>query len=58
MSALSNPCSAHFERNSPFTPESGLPCSSLTRYIDDHGSLIIFRSVSALDNAADVIHGT
>jgi hypothetical protein len=46
MSALSNSFSAHFEHTSPFTPESGLPCSSLTRYIDDHGPLIIFRSVS------------
>jgi len=35
-----------FERTSPFTPKSGLPCPSLSRCFDDHGSLIIFRSAS------------
>jgi len=29
----------------PFTPKSGLPCS-VNLCIDDHGSLVIFRSVS------------
>jgi hypothetical protein len=39
MSTLSNA----FERTSPFTPNSGLPCPFVDRCFDDHGSLIIFR---------------
>jgi hypothetical protein len=36
----------YFERTTPFTSKSGLPGSSLTSASDDHGSLVIFRSVS------------
>ena len=49
MSALSSPflffCTT-FLHTSPFTPKSGLPCSSVDLCIDDHGSLVIFRSAS------------
>ena len=40
------PVDSFFERTTPFTPGSGLPCPSLTRCFDDHGSLVIFRSAS------------
>ena len=35
-----------FEHTTAFTPKSGLPRPFLDRCFDDHGSLIIFRSVS------------
>jgi len=42
MSALSN----GFGNTSPFTPKGGLLCPSLTAALNDHGSLVIFRSAS------------
>jgi hypothetical protein len=39
------PVKSFFERTSPVTPKSGLPCS-VDLCFDDHGSLVIFRSAS------------
>src|SRR5579862_9853380 len=47
------PVKSFFERTSPFTPESGLRCS-FAFCIDDHGSLIIFRSAQSDPNISSI----